>query len=243
MGILDLLRRGVAAGAAAGCAAALVLWLVVEPVIRRALVVEEARGAGHTHGEELVTRGQQVVAGMLTSVVVAGLFGIVYAVVFAKVRHRLPAATEHARALWLAALGFFVFVLVPGVVVPANPPAVGDPATVQQRSLAWVLAILVALALVLGAFALDRALAGRGLTPPVRATAVGAAFLAGLALALAVLPGSPDAIPADVPADLLWDFRLASFAQLGVMWAVLGLVFGLLVAPRTPSRTERPVTV
>jgi predicted cobalt transporter CbtA len=39
-----------------------------------------------------------------------------------------------------------------------------------------------------------------------------------------------------VPASLLWDFRLASLAQLTVMWLTLGLVFGLLMeraaAPR-----------
>ena len=45
-------------------------------------------------------------------------------------------------------------------------------------------------------------------------------------LVLVLVPGSPDAVPADVPADLLWDFRLASLAQLAAMWLTLGLVFG-----------------
>lgn len=244
MGIVDLLRRGLAAGAAAGLAAAVVLYLVVEPVIRRALVIEEARASaeesGHSHGHgeaeaELVSRAQQVVGGMLTSVVVGCLFGLVFAVVFAKARHRLPGATEHGRAWALAALGFFAFVLVPGVVVPSNPPAVGDPATVDERTLLYVLAILVAVALALAAFALDRALAARGTAPSRRTTVVGAAFLVGFALAVWALPGSPDTIPGDVPPALIWDFRMASFAQLGAMWAALGLVFGLLVAPRSEA--------
>lgn len=252
MGIVALLRRGLAAGAAAGLAAAVVLYLVVEPVIRRALVIEDARAAadesghaGHTHSHgaeaEIVSRGQQVVGGMLTAVVVGCLFGLVFAVVFAKVRHRLPAATDHGRAWLLAGLGFFALVLVPGVVIPSNPPAVGDAATVDERTLLYVLAILVAVALVLGAFTLDRALASRGTAPSRRTTIVGAAFLVGFALVVWVLPGSPDTIPGDVPPALLWDFRMASFAQLGAMWAVLGLVFGLLVAPRgEPSRTPEP---
>lgn len=255
MGIVDLLRRGLAAGAAAGLAAAVVLYLVVEPVIRRALVIEDARAAteesghaGHTHshGEaeaEIVSRGQQVVGGMLTSVVVGCLFGLVFAVVFAKARHRLPGTTDHGRAWLLAALGFFAFVLVPGVVIPSNPPAVGDPDTVSERTLLYVLAILVAVALVLGAFTLDRALSARGLASPRRTTIVGAAFLVAFALVVWALPGTPDAIPGDVPPALIWDFRMASFAQLGAMWAVLGLVFGLLAAPRSKAaRTPEPAT-
>jgi len=254
VGIGHLLRRGLAAGAAAGLAAAVVLYLVVEPVIRRALVIEEARAAaeesghaGHAHGHgghgeaeaELVSRGQQVVGGMLTAVVIGCLFGLVFAVVFARVRHRLPAATDHGRAWLLAGLGFFAFVLVPGVVVPSNPPAVGDPETVNQRTLLYVLAILVAVALVLGAFTLDRALASRGLLASRRTAIVAAGFLVACALALWALPGTPDAIPGDVPPALIWDFRMASFAQLGTMWAVLGVMFGLLVAPRTERDGRR----
>lgn len=233
MGIVDLLRRGLAAGAAAGTAAAVVLWLVVEPVIERALVVEEARPSdGHVH-EEVVTRGQQLVGGLLTAAVVGCLFGLVFAVVFARVRHRLPGATDHARAWALAALGFFAFVLVPGVVIPSNPPAVGDDATVTERTLLYVLAILTAVALVLAAFTLDRLLAARGLDASRRTAVVAAGFLVGFLLLVWALPGSPDSIPGDVPPELVWDFRVASFAQLGTMWAVLGVVFGLLVTPRS----------
>jgi hypothetical protein len=38
----------------------------------------------------------------------------------------------------------------------------------------------------------------------------------------------------------LWDFRLASLTQLAVMWATLGVSFGLLVHSRAtePSRPE-----
>lgn len=248
MGLPELLRRGFAAGAAAGMAAAVVLYLLVEPVIRRALVVEEGREApvengGHAHEEALVSRTMQVVGGMGTSIVIGCLFGVIFAVVFARTRHRLPGATDAGRAHVLAGLGFLAFVLLPALKIPSNPPAVGDPETVSRRTLVYVLTILVAVALLLGVFALDRALAARGLASAQRSALVAVASATGGVLLLLVLPGTPDTIPGDVPADLIWDFRLASLAQLGAMWAVLGVVFGLLVSPRTRSRATENATV
>lgn len=248
MGFADLLRRGLAAGAAAGLAAALVLYAVVEPVIRRALVIEEAREApvehgGHEHEEALVSRTMQVIGGMGTAIVIGCLFGVIFAVVFARTRHRLPAATDHGRAAILAGLGFLAFVLMPALQIPSNPPAVGDPETVTRRTLVYVLTILVSVALTLAVFALDRVLAARGLSGAVRSTVGVGAFAIGAVVMFLVLPGTPDSIPDDVPADLIWDFRLASLAQLGTMWAVLGLTFGLLVSPRQKAeRATEPVS-
>jgi len=248
MGLTELLRRGLAAGVAAGLAAAIVLYLVVEPVIRKALVIEEARGAeagnGHSHthaadeAEPLVSRTMQVIGGMGTAIVVGCLFGIAFAVVFARVRHRIPAASEHGRAVTLAALAFLVFSLMPALKIPSNPPAVGDPDTVNRRTLIYVLTILVALALVLAVFALDQALAARGLSGATRSTLDVLAFAVGAVALFAVLPGTPDSVPHDVPAALIWEFRLASLAQLATMWATLGLVFGLLVTRRVREARE-----
>jgi predicted cobalt transporter CbtA len=44
-----------------------------------------------------------------------------------------------------------------------------------------------------------------------------------------LVPESPDAIAADVPAAVVWDFRLASLGQLAVLWTTLGLTAGYLV--------------
>ncbi|MGZ4438243.1 MAG: CbtA family protein [Nocardioides sp.] len=237
MRITHLLRYGLAAGAAAGLAAALVMWLVVEPVIRRALVVEHTRDArsGRTP-DELVSRTAQVAVGLGTTAVVGMLFGLVFTVVFARVRHRLPAATEQGRAVLLAAIGFAVFVLMPAIRIPANPPAVGDPATVTRRTLVYLLTVLLSLLLAGALFALDTRLQSTALDPVVRRCLVAAAGVAGVVVLLLVVPGNPDRIPSDVPAGLVWDFRLASLAQLGVQWGVLGLGFGALVGHRRAAR-------
>jgi predicted cobalt transporter CbtA len=228
-----LLRRGLAAGAAAGVVAAGVVWLVVEPVLRRALALEEpAMAHGGHHDEPLVSRGAQVVGGLLTTAVVGVLVGVVFAVVFARVRHRLSGGTDFGRSVLLAVLGFGVFSLLPAVKYPANPPGVGNSATVTERTLLYALSILMGLLVLTVVTMVHRALGGRRLRPAqvVGIDAVVAA--AGIVAVLALLPPTPDAIPADVPADLLWDFRLASLAQLASMWATLGLVFGLLLDAR-----------
>jgi predicted cobalt transporter CbtA len=241
--ITHLLRYGLAAGAAAGLSAALVMYLLVEPVIRRALVVAEARPETGHHHEELVSRTGQVAVGMLTTAVVGMLFGLVFTVVFAKVRHRLAAATEQGRAVLLAVVGFAVFVLAPAVRIPANPPAVGDPTTVDRRALIYLLTVLLAVLLAGALFALDRRLAATALDPGVRRCLVALAGVAGVVVLLLVVPASPDRVPGDVPAALIWNFRLASLAQLATQWGVLGLVFGALAERSLDAAARRAETV
>jgi predicted cobalt transporter CbtA len=230
------LRRGAAAGAAGGLAAALVEWLVVEPVIRRALLVEDARAARHhEHEVPLVSRTAQFWAGGVTAIVVGVIFGVVFTVVFVRLRDRIPGTTDLGRALVLAATGFAVLTLLPALHIPANPPGVGDHDTVNERTLIYVLTLVVGLLGVGAVLAADRRLRPR-VTEPVRHAldiVVGVSWIIG---AMALLPDSPDHVPGDVPAGLLWDFRLASLAQLSTMWLVVGVVFGLLV----DGRTRRP---
>lgn len=255
----SVLRRGVAAGAAAGLASALVIWLFVEPVIRKALVIEDQRGAsgghgghaGHSalftipahlpaHGGDIVTRAQQVVGGAITSVLVGIAFGVIFAVVFARARHRLAGDRDFWRSLGLAAIGFGAITLLPALVIPANPPAVGDPATVTQRTWLYVLALLLGVAIALAVPVLDRALAGRGLADSTRWSLDVLATVLAVVAVVALLPSSPDAVPDDVPAALLWDFRVASLGQLAAMWLTLGTVFGLLIERAVTHEAATP---
>jgi len=243
-----LLRNGAIAGFAAGAVAAFLQWLVTEPVIRRALEIEdrvtalESPEPGHHGDGALVERGAQVVFGMLTVGVVAVLFGVVFAFVFAKARHRLPGLSDFGRAAWLATFGFFAFTLMPMLAIPANPPAVGNPDTVTRRTLIYLLAILVGL-LVMGAVAGVNRLLEPRVDGAARLALNAVAFMALVAVALVVIPNSPDSIPTTgdasliAGADLIWDFRLASLLQLGAMWVALGLLFGVLTT--RPARVAR----
>ncbi|MPZ28388.1 MAG: hypothetical protein GEV12_18745 [Micromonosporaceae bacterium] len=240
-----VLRRGLLAGLAAGVAAALVALFVVEPVIRDALVVEEARAAAEpagAHEEELVTRTTQVIGGMLAAVVVALCLAVVLAVVFAAVRHRLPGGTDFGRLGALAAYGFVTVALLPGVKYPANPPAVGDPDTVTTRTLQYFSLIAAAIAVTWLAFAVRNALRRRDWPAPRAVVVSTIAAVTGYVLLLVLWPANPDPIPADI-ASLLWRFRLASLAELAALWGTLGLTMGLLLTTRrTPATPATAAT-
>lgn len=223
-----LLARIVWAGVAAGVLSGLWSLLVTERTIAPALAIEEARPATGD-GEGLVSRSTQLVGGLLGVALAGVLVSLLFAAVFAAVRHRLPARTDLGRAVVLAAVGFGVFALLPAIALPANPPAVGDPATVGTRTALYgsVLAAGAAVALLVAAAV--SVLRSRGWATPatvITATLTGVALVG---LVLWFLPGSPDAVPPDVPATVVWDFRLASLGQLAVLWATLGLVGGALV--------------
>lgn len=249
MSIVDLLRRGLAAGAAAGCLAALYIWLVIEPVLERALKVEDARTAaataaveakgGHVHDDAIVTRPEQIFGGALTVFVVAALFGVVFAVVFAQLRHRLPGATDVARSLWLALIGFGVFVLAPAITIPANPPAVGDPGSVNNRTGIWALTIALAVLLVIAGFVLSTQLRAKGLSDGARTAVVAAAAAVATGLAIWAVPASPDGIAADMGAQLVWDFRVVSIGLWALLFGALGVVFGLLVSRKAAATGDR----
>lgn len=234
-----VLRRGLAAGAAAGAASAVVLWTVTEPLIDQAIEIEDQRTAGgggqlahvpaHAHGGELVTRTQQFWVGGVTFLLFGILVGLVVAVVFARMRHRLPGSRDFARSLVVAGVGFTALALAPAIAIPANPPAVGDTQTVSERSTIWAVTVLSVIAVALALPMLDRWLAGRGLADATRwSIDIAAVAVAGVLLLLA-LPATPDTVPPDMPASLLWDFRVASLGQHGALWLTLGTVFGLLM--------------
>lgn len=216
----------------------LLFWLLVEPAINRALAIEDAvvseaheHGHGATsgsahHAGEVVTRFQQQVGGTLTIIVVAVLFGLAFSVVYAKSEHRMVGTTELGRSLCLAVLVLGAAVLMPALIVPANPPGVGDPDTVNQRTLAYLLAILVSLLAIGLVFAVQKALDVRNVPTEWRwlLTALGTAVAA--AVLLLAIPRVDQDIPAAVPAALIWDFRIGSLAQLAGMWVTIGIVHG-----------------
>ena len=240
-----ILRRGALAGVAGGVAASAVALLVVEPVIERALAVEAARpSAGHAE-EPLVGRAMQVVGGLVAAVTVAVCLGLVLAVVFAKVRHRLPGRTDFGRANLLAFLGFVSFALVPALRYPADPPAVGDPGTVGARTAQYLSLIAAGAAIAWLAVLVRQVLLARGLAGPPAATAGVLTGVAGYAVLLLIWPSAGVAIPADVPPELIWDFRVASLAELTALWATMGATLGLLLTPRTTPavRTENSTAV
>jgi predicted cobalt transporter CbtA len=131
-----------------------------------------------------------------------------------------------------------VIVLLPFLKYPANPPAVGDPETINSRTVLYLVMILVGLAATAAAIAASRMTRPTTGEPWTRWGVGAATFLAPVIAAWLLLP-EIDEIPEGFPAALVWDFRIASLGTQFVFWAALGILFGL-VTERAARRDRVP---
>ncbi|WP_188581185.1 CbtA family protein [Azorhizobium oxalatiphilum] len=187
----------------------------------------EAAG-GHSHGdgeEELFSRSTQSGPGLLVALVVYGAaMGGLFALVFAFVNGRVGALSPRATAALLGLAAFIALVLVPGLKYPANPPAVGDGSTIGMRTALFFMMIAASVVAMTGAVVLARGLAARhgAWNGALLATIAYLVVLTVLSLALPTF----NEVPEGFPADLLWQFRVATLGIQAVFWAVIGLGFG-----------------
>ncbi len=222
--ITPYLRRGMAAGLLAGLLAGLFAFFTGEPLLDQAIGLEES--AAHSPDEEVFSRATQK-AGLffatgLSGVFVGGLFGLTYAYF----RGRMAAGSEWTRSVSLAAAIFAGAVLIPFLKYPANPPTVGDPATIGARTAAYLALVGLSLLAVLAAWYASRLLRERGVSTPVRQVTIGLGLVIAVTGLFMGLPAAAD--PGEFPAGLLWSFRLSSLGTQAVLWASLGTIFGLL---------------
>jgi predicted cobalt transporter CbtA len=222
--ITSYLRRGMAAGLLAGLLAGLFAFFIGEPFVDQAIHLEESAAAGHS--EEVFSRATQRVglffATGLFGVTVGGIFGLAYAYF----NSRLASETDWIRSLSLTAAIFAGAFLIPFVKYPANPPTVGDPATISDRTASYFAMVVLSLLAVLAAWQIAKILRERKVTAPVRHLCVGLGLVLAVTVLFVGLPAAPD--PGKFPAGLLWDFRLSSLGTQFVFWAGLGVIFGLL---------------
>ncbi|MEJ8638127.1 CbtA family protein [Streptomyces sp. NPDC006475] len=236
-----LLVRGMLAGLVAGAVAMAVAYFLGEGPVDSAIAFEESHS--HEHGgEELVTRAMQSTAGLATGVLVfgvavGGIAALAYCVALGRIGRFGPRATAALLALG-ALLSVYV---VPYLKYPPNPPAVGDPDTIGQRTSLYFLMVLLSVLLSVAAVILGKRLAPR-LGNWNATIAAGGAFVVAVGLAYAFLP-SFNEVPKGFPATVVWEFRLATLAIQATLWTVFGLVFGFLaerlLTPRTvPAADE-----
>ena len=222
-----ILGVGCLAGLAAGAAAALFAATAGRGPIRDAIALEDtiSHATSGTHHEDLFSRGVQEIGGAVGLVVFGLALGVIFSVVLAAVGPRLAASTPLAASIRLGLFGFVAVVLVPFLKYPANPPAVGDPDTVNERTVLYFAVLGLSILLTWAVWRFHR---GVSLAPVAKAWATAALYGAGLLVVFLALPGNPDAI--DAPADLVWRFRLASLGGLAAAWTVLALVTGTLLS-------------
>jgi predicted cobalt transporter CbtA len=233
----DLLWRGMLAGILAALLATLFAHAFAEPSIDLAIGVEHAHAAHHAAmpgmdrpkaapEEDLVSRDTQKSWGLATALALYGAaVGGVFALVFAYGYGRFGALGPRSLSLLLAALAFALLAVVPALKYPQTPPAVGRHETVALRTAAYFAMIALSLGAAVVAARLRSAFAnaGRGFDATLLAVGAFALIVGAGQFALPTI----DEVPADFPATLLWNFRVASLATQALLWATIGITFGI----------------
>jgi hypothetical protein len=220
-----LLLRGMLAGVFAGLLAVGFARLFGEPQLELAIGFEAL--TSHAAEPELVSRAMQRTVGLLIAGVAGGAaLGGIVALVFAAAYRRVGPHGPRALAALLSGAGFIVVVLVPQLKYPANPPSIGEAATIGVRTALYFEMILIALAALVLAVMLARALLAR-LGAWNAWLLAACAFIFVVAAVQLVLP-AVDETPPGFPAELLWRFRIASLGTQFVLWASFGAIFGAL---------------
>lgn len=209
-------------GLVAGLFAAALLTVTAEPSVAEAIKLEQARAApAAEQADEIVSRHVQKGVGLFAAYGLAGAgFGLLFAAAFVAFRQPLVAGAVLGGALTVA----------PWLKYPPNPPAVGDPATLTKRQVLYLTVIVVALLVGVGATLVSRRLRAAGWDDARRLAAVVALVALPMLVLFGLLPPPPDAV--EVPATLLWRFRLASLGGNVALWTVLTLAFAVLARDR-----------
>ncbi|MFC9930495.1 CbtA family protein [Streptomyces sp. NPDC127190] len=241
--VRNLLVRGMLAGLAAGVLALVVAYLLGEPNVDKAISFEAAHS--HEHEREVVSRSLQSTAGLATGVLVYGVsFGGIAALAYCFALGRVGRFGPRATALLLSGCALLAVYVVPFLKYPANPPSVGDPDTIGQRTTLYFLMMLLGVLLAVAATLLGKRLAP-GLGTWWATVVAVAAFAVAVGLAYQFLPAINE-VPRDFPATLLWRFRLSALAIQLSLWTGFGLLFGelaqrLLNPKPATAASSRPV--
>ena len=241
----SLLLRGMLIGIIAGLLSFTFLKLVGEPQVDRAIAFETQLDAAKAEAKAqaliakglpappeeaepvLVSRRVQAGIGLFTAIMVYGVaFGGLFALAFALAYGRAGDFGPRATAALLAAVGILAVYIVPILKYPANPPSIGDPATIGPRTALYFSMIAISLAAMIAAGMLRLRLLARCGAWNAALIAAAAYLIVVIAAGLA-LPAVNE-VPKEFPAVVLWQFRIASLGAQLIMWSTIGLVFGAI---------------
>ncbi|HXG42198.1 MAG TPA: CbtA family protein [Dehalococcoidia bacterium] len=218
------LKAALGAGALAGMLVALYHFLATEPVLQEAIGREAALGPV----QEVFPRSVQRL-GLFGGFLLYGLsWGLIFAGSYSLLERHLPGRAPWQRGLALALGLMWSVAIFPFLKFPANPPGVGDEATVEARQAGYLLFTVLSAAALLVAWRL-----ARGGSPRRLALALGLYAVACLLLYFMV-PKPHDEVPAGL-SDLLPRFRALSAGGLALFWLVVGGGFGPLHVAFAPD--------
>ena len=253
MTVAGSLRRGLGAGIGAGILAALFAFFFAEPTtVGRSIALEAQRSAAAAsaaaasasvsadasavgsvpseHPDPVSRDVQRRIGAPIGFILVGAALGVTFALLYAALRRFSAGLSPWRQSAFLGAAGVGVLV-VPFLRYPPNPPGVGDPDTVNDRTRLYLAALLLGIAAATGAWRLGRELAGRGWPESRRQVVTVLAVIAVVGLGYLILPTASE--PIAVPAKLLWDFRIQSLATQLLLWGGSAAGFGLLTERAT----------
>ena len=258
----QLVLRGVLVGALGGLFAFLFARVFAEPVIQRAIDYESGRDAAqdaldkaaglpvYPADPEVFSRAVQANIGIGAGMILFGAaMGTLFAVVYTICIGRTGLLRPRTLALLVAGAGFLALYFVPFVKYPANPPSIGHPDTIKERSGFYLLMVLAAVVLLVVALVLGRRLTSRFGNWTASLIASGG-YIVMIGLVMALLPKlgmigvnvaqyGPRATETPLPlidpkgaivypgfpADDLYSFRFLSVGAQLILWAAIGLLF------------------
>jgi hypothetical protein len=243
--VATLLLRGMLSGIVAGLFCFGFLKIVGEPQVNHATAFEtqldevKARAAAQAliakglpaprqePEPELVSRRVQAGIGLFTGAMVYNVaFGGLFALAFGLAYGRMGDFGPRTTAALLAALGLVAVYVVPNLKYPANPPAIGDHATIGMRTALYFSMIAISLAAMIAAGMLRLRLLARHGPWNAFLIAAGAYVIVVIVVGLSFPPVNE--VPTEFPAVVLWQFRMASAGAQLIMWTTIGLLFGAL---------------
>jgi predicted cobalt transporter CbtA len=204
----------------------------------------EDQASTHDHGTEPtvapVSRGVQSTLGLaiatcLFGVALGGLFSLAFAFAYGRIGRLTPRGT----ALVTTLIGFVAAFLVPYVVYPPNPPAVGREDTIDDRTAMYFTMMACSVVLAIAAIYASRRLTAR-IDGWLAITAAGVGYVVAVSVVGALLPRFNE-VPDTFPAQTLWEFRLASLGTQAVLWASIGVAFALLLDRAAHRATKRAI--
>lgn len=225
-----VIKTALIAGLLAGAITAGMHALLLEPLIERAIELEEQASQAHAKPEEapVIDRPTQrwgmVLGFLLYGAIWGGLFGIL---AYGSRSLRPSTWTTVQYGLLLALLVGWSVALLPFLKYPANPPGVGSAESIGYRQ--WLYFGFLGLSVLGTALAVGLLRRWRGTTTR---SADGLApwgwvvslYIAYVIIVYVAMPANPD--PVEMPDQLVWSFRVVAFLGLILFWAVLGGVFG-----------------
>lgn len=229
-------------GAISGALLGLINQSMVEPFIDKAIGIETQKQVNAGKIIDFAQQSQyriyqkegEIVAATVLGISLASLFGVV----FVYSRSSLAGSNNKKKALILAGLMFFVLFLVPALKYPANPPAVGNPATIYYRESLFIGFIAVSGFSTLGLALLYRKL---GKNQSKRKIGIPLIIYAAIMIgAYLVFPPNPDKIT--IPMDLIMSFRIASVFTTSIFWGLLGIIFGAFWDKFKPHEISKEIT-